>query len=416
MLQEKSCPKEILWIKADPLHPLDSGGKIRTYQMLKEWHKRHNITYIALITKSTPNEAKERAGEYSSKQFWIPCEDEPKGSFKFYLELLKNLLFSDMPYVIDKYYKKEAHQKISEIVKEYNYDIVVLDFLSMSRNIISKDFPMAKSIVFQHNVESQIWKRHYEVSGNLLKKAYMYLQWQRYKSYEAKTCSQFAGVIAVSEADQKQFKDQFRLENVLGYVPTGVDVDFFSSCVYQPEPGHIVFLGSMDWMPNIDGIIEFSKNIYPLIRESFPTAKLTILGRNPTSAVRKLANLDNSISVTGSVDDIRPFIARAAVSVVPLRVGGGTRIKIFETMAMGVPVVSTTIGAEGLPVVDGENIFIADKSEMFASRVIELLQGQDRALEIGRAGQKLVREQFTWGPVVDKFDQMCLGVVGGVKN
>jgi glycosyltransferase involved in cell wall biosynthesis len=407
MPTQTSSKKRILWIKADPLYPLDSGGKIRTFQMLKEWHTWHRITYLALFPFGMPESAKTHASTYSSEQTWIPWRDQPKRSLSFYIGLLKNLAFSRSPYVIDKYRSDAATKAISALDRTNNYDIVIADFLSMTPNIVAAGIPANKIVVFQHNVESQIWKRHFESAKNPLLKAYMYVQWQRYHRFERDMCAAFKGVIAVSEDDADRFRQEFGLDNVLGHVPTGVDVSFFSELGYSPESQHIVFLGSMDWMPNIDGILEFVRTTYPKIKSQCPAVKLTIIGRNPSPAILALPASDASIHVTGTVDDVRPYMSRGAVSVVPLRVGGGTRIKIFEAMAMGIPVVSSTIGAEGLPVQDGSNIFVADDPDTFSQRVVTLLQNPATARSMGDAGKHLVSERFSWHSAVGLFDQMC---------
>lgn len=407
MSASEALRRNILWIKADPLYPLDSGGKIRTYQMLKEWHASHDVTYLALFPAGTPNAAKDHATTYSCRQSWIPWRDEPKGSFRFYLSLLKNLLFSRFPYVIDKYRSTAAATQIAELDRKHGFDVVIADFLSMTPNILAAGIDPKKTIVFQHNVESQIWKRHFESAKNAVLRGYMYLQWQRYDRFERDMCARFKGVIAVSEDDAKRFVSEFGLKNVLGHVPTGVDVGFFSALPYQPEPNHIVFLGSMDWMPNIDGIIEFVRTTYPKLKAHCPTVKLTIIGRNPTPTVLALQSADTSIHVTGTVDDVRPYMSKAAVSIVPLRVGGGTRIKIFEAMAMGIPVVSSTIGAEGLPVSDGGNIYISDDPEEFARRVANLLNNPQLSRAMGESGKAMVTEQFSWRSAVNLFDGMC---------
>lgn len=409
-----SSQKRILWVKADPLYPLDSGGKIRTFQMLKEWHSWHHITYLALFPLGTPDAAKSHGSTYSSEQAWIPWRDQPKRSLSFYVGITRNFFFSRSPYVIDKYRSAGAASEIAGLDRKHNYDIVVADFLSMTPNIIAAGVAPNKVVVFQHNVESQIWKRHFESAKNLLLKAYMYVQWRRYHRFERKMCSDFKGVIAVSEDDAIRFQKEFGLQNVLGHVPTGVDVSYFSEFGHRPEPQHIVFLGSMDWMPNIDGIIEFAQTTYPKIKSQCANVKLTIIGRNPAPAVRALQDSDSSIRVTGTVDDVRPHMSRAAVSIVPLRVGGGTRIKIFEAMAMGIPVVSSTIGAEGLPVDDGVNIFVADDPDTFSRHVVALLQNPSLARSVGDAGKRMVGENFSWGTAVRQFDQMCTQAIAAV--
>jgi glycosyltransferase involved in cell wall biosynthesis len=397
----------ILWIKADPLYPLDSGGKIRTFQMLKEWNAWHDITFLALFPAGTSESAKTHASSYSTRQAWIPWRDQPKQGFQFYLALLRNLVLSRIPYVIDKYRSAGAAREIANLDRLAKYDLVVADFLTMTPNILAAGIQRDKVVVFQHNVESQIWKRHFESASNPLLKIYMYIQWRRYDRFERKMCKSFKGVIAVSEDDALRFQREFGLQNILGHVPTGVDVEYFSAVRHDPQSRHIVFLGSMDWMPNIDGVVEFVRTVLPKIKALCPGTKLTIIGRNPTPAVYALQEQDSCIHVTGTVDDVRAHLSRAAVSIVPLRVGGGTRIKIFEAMAMGIPVVSSTIGAEGLPVKDGGNIYIADDPDTFARRVVALLDDASLAHSIGQAGKAMVSEKFSWESAVSQFDRMC---------
>jgi glycosyltransferase involved in cell wall biosynthesis len=401
-----SRTKRVLWVKADPLHPLDSGGRIRTYHVLRLWQRRHDVTYLALFPQGTPDEARRNAGEYSSHQAWVPWSDVPKGSLGFYLDLLRNLLLSRSPYVIDKYRSGAATSEIARLEREQPFDLVVADFLSMTPNIVAAGIDPGKVVVYQHNVESQIWKRHYTHARNLLTRAYMYVQWRRYERFEREMCGRFAGVVAVSEDDATRFVQDMGLRNVLGHTPTGVDVEHFRAAGHDPEPGHLVFLGSMDWMPNIDGIEAFVRDVFPRIRHACPDARLTIVGRNPVPRIRALETPDSGIHVTGTVDDVRPYLRRAAVSVVPLSVGGGTRIKIFEAMAVGVPVVSTRVGAEGLPVVDGTHLLIADEAEAFARSTLELLRDPARGHSIGRAGQELVEARFSWDVAAERFEAL----------
>jgi glycosyltransferase involved in cell wall biosynthesis len=401
---------KILWIKADLLYPLDSGGRIRTFQMLKELNSKHEITYLALSPTSDAELAKDHAINYSSRQVWVDSETQAKSGLRFYAALLKNLIFSDLPYVIEKYKSESAIRSIADVESKSRFDLVVSDFLSMSTNIIDAGISPDKLLVFQHNVESQIWKRQFETASNRIVKAYMYIQWKRYDRFEREMCARFKGVVAVSEDDAVRFANEFHLKNVLGYVPTGVDLEYFSDAFRSPESGHLVFLGSMDWRPNVEGIIEFVASVYPLVKAAYPSARLTIIGRNPSHSVIQLQAADSSISVTGTVEDVRPYLGRGAVSVVPLRVGGGTRIKIFESMAMGLPVVSTTTGAEGLPVIDGVNICIADDPVTFANQIVRLLNDQTYSSSIGESGKMMVAENFSWRNAADKFEAFCAEV------
>jgi glycosyltransferase involved in cell wall biosynthesis len=212
-------------------------------------------------------------------------------------------------------------------------------------------------------------------------------------------------VLTVSDTDREMFA-KLVPRNKITTVQTGVDVDYFRPAPGKEQANMMVFTGSMDWMPNEDGILYFVAEILPLIRREIPDARLLVVGRSPSGRVKELAVRDSLIEVTGTVEDIRPFMDRAAVYVVPLRIGGGTRIKIFEAMAEGKAVVSTTIGAEGLPVADGQNIVIADRPSDFAGRVVTMLRDSDLRHSLGDAARKLVEENYSWGSVARQFAEV----------
>src|SRR5262249_47226836 len=169
------------------------------------------------------------------------------------------------------------------------------------------------------------------------------------------------------------------------------------------DTAEVVFTGSMDWMPNEDAMVHFVERILPRIAAAVPGVKMTIVGRNPSRRVLELAAAGSTVNVTGRVDDVRPYLDRAAVCVVPLRIGGGTRLKIFEAMAMGKPVVATTVGAEGLPVRPGRELLIADEPESFAASVVSLLQNPRAAKLLGLSARTFVRDGFRWESVADSF-------------
>jgi glycosyltransferase involved in cell wall biosynthesis len=396
----------ILWLKTGPLHPLDTGGKLRTYHMLRELSRAHHVTYLSLLPPDAPPEATEKAGEYSRKQIWIPWRETPKRSPAFFAELAANLVFSRLPYVITKY-RSEAMAKAIRDEDDGRHDLIVCDFLTPAVNLFAgQRTPRTPTLLFQHNVESLIWQRMHENARGPAKR-YLYGQWRRMQRFEREACGKCKGVVAVSDADGELLREKLGLRNVLGSVPTGVDIDYFQSATGSRKPASLVFLGSMDWMPNIDGALWFAEKIWPEIKEKVPGATWTIVGRKPTAAIQALATADPAIRVTGTVEDVRPYLAEAELMIVPLRVGGGTRIKIYEGMAAGVPVISTTIGAEGLCIRHGENIVLADDPEAFARMTIDLLAQKKRREALGQAGQALVRDHFSWRSVAGVFAGYC---------
>jgi glycosyltransferase involved in cell wall biosynthesis len=262
-------------------------------------------------------------------------------------------------------------------------------------------------MILQHNVESQIWKRHYETTANPVKRAIFRKQWEMTRRWECACAASVDGQVAVSEDDCRFFREQLGMKNVLGAVPTGVDVNYFAPSPKTKKPRSLVFLGAMDWMPNVDAVLWFAKEILPAVRQRFPDTGLTIVGRNPAALVRALAETHLGVRVTGTVDDVRPYLAEAEVMIVPLRVGGGTRIKIYEGMATRVPVVSTTIGAEGLGVKHGEHILLADSNADFARCVCELFENAELRERIGGNGLEMVRRFRSWEATATVFERYC---------
>lgn len=398
----------ILWLKTELLHPVDKGGKIRTYQMLRELKRVHHVTYLTLDDGSASGDAEARAEEYCHELVRVPHRTRAKFSAGFYGELAANLV-SPLPYFMKKYKSAEMRREIARLVATNEFDVLVCDFLQPSVNVPPR-LPIA-TVLFQHNVEAMIWKRHYEVQANPLKKTYLYGQWLKSDAYERAACRRFDHVIAVSEEDRETMRRAYHLQSVSD-VPTGVDTEFFRPQGREPrDPHNLVFTGSMDWLPNEDAIQFFTKEIMPRIRERVPGATLTVVGRNPYASLVELGKRDPSIIVTGRVEDVRPYMERAAAYVVPIRIGGGTRLKIYEAMAMEKPIISTTIGAEGLPVADGRELLLADTAEDFASAVVGVLTDEAQARSLGEQAAIAVREKFSWDKVSRAFADACQSAI-----
>ncbi len=396
---------KILWLKTELLHPVDKGGKIRTYNMLRELKREHEVTYLTLDDGAASEDARERASEYCDELVCVPYRANAKFSAGFYFDLAANLV-SPLPYAIKKYESAEMRREIAERTRAGNFDAVVCDFLTPCVNLPQLDATCA-TVLFQHNVEAMIWKRHYEVQANIVKKAYLYDQWRKTRAFEQAECRRFERIVAVSREDAETMRSEYGIERVAD-VATGVDIEFFRPRGNVERAAHnLVFTGSMDWLPNEDAIRYFTSEIMPLIKRDVPDATLTVVGRNPYPGLVELAARDPSIVVTGRVEDVRPDMERAAVYVVPLRIGGGTRLKIYEALAMEKPVVSTTIGAEGLPLTDGVELLLADTPEDFAARVVRLLKDETQARELGRRAAQTVRERFSWRGVADEFAHLC---------
>jgi glycosyltransferase involved in cell wall biosynthesis len=238
-----------------------------------------------------------------------------------------------------------------------------------------------------------------------VRKALFALEWRKLRSREANACRRADLTIAVSEEDRKRLTG-LAPGAATAAIPTGVDTQYFHPNGRPTIPVRLVFSGSMDWQPNEDAVIYFGEAILPRIRARAPDVSFTVVGRNPSQRLRDVA-ARTGIAVTGTVDDVRPFLDEAAVYVVPLRAGSGTRLKIFEALAMAKPVVSTTVGAEGLSITPGRDIVLADDPEEFAGAVLALLDDPERRRALGEAGRTLVRERYSWEQVAREFEQCC---------
>jgi len=394
----------ILWLKSELLHPVDKGGKIRTYQTLRHLKALHQVTYLCLDDGSAAADAEARASEYAHTLIRVPFAAPAKGTVAFYADLARNV-FSALPYAVAKYRSPAMEDAIRRAVRERDIDLVVCDFLFPSINV-PRDLGRPV-LLFQHNVEAAIWRRHAEAASHPAKRAYMREQFRRMQAWEREECRRFAHVVAVSEQDATDFQRDYGVSEV-SHVPTGVDLDFFRPArAVEPDGERLVFVGSMDWMPNEDGIAWFVRTVLPLIRAELPGARLDIVGRNPSPAVVALAHESPGVTVTGTVSDVRPYVEGAAVSIVPLRVGGGTRLKIYEAMALECAIVSTTIGAEGLPLHDGEEIVIADAPEDFAAACVRLMRAPATRAQLGRAAGERVRREFGWDRAAAAFAATC---------
>lgn len=390
---------KILWANPHFLHPTNKGGQIRTLEMLRHLHRWHEIHYVALEAGSDA-EGIARATEYSTRSYGVPHDVPDRKSAAFVLQAFGNL-FDRLPLAVSRYQSEAMKRLTANLLRQERFDRVVCDFLFAAPNVPC----LSTALLFQHNVETTIWQRHLETAVNPLSKAFFRTQADRMLAYEREVCRESAHVVAVSEEDAVRMRKMFGIDGVTA-VPTGVDVDYFRPAETQTPGSDLVFIGSMDWLPNIDGVTYFVNEILPLIRRKRPECTVSIVGRKPSENIVEFGRKDNRITVTGTVPDIRPYLWDAGVSIVPLRIGGGTRLKIFEAMAAGCAVVSTTVGAEGLLVNHSENCLIADTPQEFADRCLELLNDDALRSRIALAGQELVASSFSWEQASRCFERI----------
>jgi len=403
----------ILWLKSDLLLPLDKGGRLRTWHLLRHLAQRHDITYLS-FSELNQHRGAAVAGmrDVATRVVTVPRFDPAKRSLLFYMDAARYLA-DPLPYAVAKYRSAAYKTQLQSLLREQAFDLLVCDFLVPAVNL-PKTLP-CPAVLFTHNVEAEIWRRHAETKANVPARWLYHLQHKRMLRFEADTLKRFDGILTVSEADRDTFAELYPdvMSKPISVIRTGVDTSYFVPSDEATARLHLVFTGSMDWLPNEDAMMHFCHDIMPLIREQEPHVHLSIVGRAPTRAVRALAS--PSIEVTGTVDDVRPYVKRAAVYIVPLRIGGGTRLKIFEAMSMGKAVVSTTVGAEGLPIVDGIHALIADEPRAFADAVVSLLRDTRRRAALARAARYLVVTHYDWSAVAGELDD-ALRISAGQKT
>jgi glycosyltransferase involved in cell wall biosynthesis len=388
----------ILWVKADFLHPTTRGGQIRTLSILRELHRRHEITYVGLDHGDPEGPA--RAPEYCSHCVAIPHFAPAHSSPGFAWQLARGLV-SPLPVAVARWRSAAQRRRVEELLATQRFDSLVCDFLFPAPNIPE----LSKAVLFQHNLETLIWRRRAQ-HAPAATRWYLALQARRMAAFEAEVCRRAGHIIAVSAQDAARMWSEFGAARV-SEIPTGVDLEYFAPPAGPVEPvADLVFVGSLDWMPNIDGVDLFLREILPRIRARRPDVRIALVGRDPLDRIRRWAQADRGVLVTGTVPDVRPYLWGSRVSIVPLRIGGGTRLKIYEAVAAGLPVVSTAIGAEGLPLRPDEHIAIADTPEAFAAACCKLLEDEAARRAMARAAHALVSAQFGAANVARVFEEI----------
>jgi glycosyltransferase involved in cell wall biosynthesis len=392
---------KILWIKHGKLLPVDAGGKIRTYNILRHLASRHDVTLISSYSGRQGPEYENELRRHFPESIVI-CTGAPEDSDGIFRQGAHYIarVGSTVPYAVSKFASREVQRIVKGKLDSREFDVAVCDFLAVSIN-----FPKhlnTPTVLFQHNVEASLWQRQAEYEKHWLKKLIFTMEAAKMRRYETAAVKRFPHVVAVSEID-RELMAGMGPRNIT-VVPTGVDLQQFRAAEDFSGLSHeVLFLGSMDWEANVDAAIYFCEKIWPRVLSSVPGAKFRIVGRDPHPNIRKLAS--GSVEVTGTVPSVVGYLKTAAVVVVPLRIGGGTRLKIYEAMAMGKVIVSTPIGAEGLDVHHGKDIVLSEEPEDFARQIVTLLDDVAARAQLGRAAIKTA-SQYDWSVIADRFEKV----------
>lgn len=378
----------VLFVSTRSPYPLNGGHALRTYHTLREAARRHYVSFLTFVQHEEEWDGLHVLQEFCEDVVALPIPSD--GKVGTAAALAGNIL-SSKPFVAGKY-NTRAMRRAIEAVREFSsVDLFHLDMLPLS--VYAGQAGSAAVVQVDHNVEYNLLERRAGAERGMGRR-FWGEQARRLKAFEAAALRQADRTIAVSEIDATILRDLAPGAEVRT-VPNGVDTEFFQPAPEAPDADNLVFVGAMTHFPNVDSVRFFLDDIWPRVRAARPNSRFTIIGAHPPESILA-AGLMPGVRVEGQVPDIRPFVGKAAVYVVPLRVGGGTRLKILDAMAMGKAIVSTSVGCEGLDVTDGVNIAIADSPGDFAARILGLMEDPSTREQMGREARATVESKYGW--------------------
>jgi glycosyltransferase involved in cell wall biosynthesis len=393
-------------------YPPTSGKRIRTLNLLIRLAKRHQITYICHRNQD-PREAQQAAEYLANHGITSVVVDRPvppRSGLRFYARLAGNLL-SRHPYSVTSHQSRALEDAIRHHARTNHVDLWHCEWTPYVQALPPEI--EGPRVVMAHNVESVIWKRYHENESNFLRRWYIGRQWRKWRRFESEALAAVTRTIAVSDVDAERFRNEMNLARV-EVVENGVDVGYFKPSPIPRDPCRLLFLGSLDWRPNLDGIRAFLEQVYPSIRSSNAAARFAIVGRNPPSWLHELVLKTPGVELHADVPDVRPFLAECGAMVVPLRIGGGSRLKILEALAAGAPVVSTRIGAEGLHLQPERDFSMSEGMEDLAEQVLRAIASPEAIQAQARRGREEVLRRYDWDVLADQLEGVWLDVVRSV--
>lgn len=391
--------KRILFLAGRLPYPIDDGWKIRTFNLIKGL-SRHGYVIDLLTFIKTEKE----------KNFFVNLKDYcniyciVRDKEYAITDLIKGVCTST-PLPVLNYRISNMHKKISELIAENKYDLIQVEDIVMCQ-YLPKAINTLK-VLDMHNIESELMRRYAKEEKNIFKKIYAVLTARKLEAYENFVKKEFDLILVCSEDDRNILLRRGGFEKV-ELIPNGVDCSYYDIKNEEAIPNNIVFVGSMDYHANITGMKYFLKKIFPAVIKRHEDVKLYIVGKNPSKDILHFTN--KNITVTGAVEDVRPYLSSAKVVIVPLLVGGGTRLKILEAMAMGKAIVSTSVGSEGISVKDGHNIIIADTVDQFTQGISLLLENDALLTQIGDNAKEFSRLHYDWKIITTKLHDLYVNM------
>lgn len=394
------------------LFPNNTGGRIRTTNILRGLKGgAFDLTLIGPATDAQQSDFQATLTEVCDR--FMPWQAPPARAR--WVRALD--LFDSLPVNVAADHTAVGLEAVRRSLVPQAFDVVVFDFVHAA--VLLPHGLEAATVCFTHNVEAEIFTRHATRASNPFLRRIWAAQTSKMQRFERDALKRFTTVVAVSERDAQHFRERYALTDVTT-IPTGVDLDFFAwnapATAAPDQAPTVVFIGSMDWAANVDGVRHFVDDIWPKVLAEQARARFVVVGRNPPASLLDHCRAIPGVSFTGFVDDVRPYVKQAQVSVIPLRVGGGTRIKAFEAMAMGCPVVSTSIGIEGLDVQDGEHFLCRDDAAAQAAAVLQLLADAALRTALSQRARRCVEERFGHRVAARAFEDACLAALKSFRS
>jgi glycosyltransferase involved in cell wall biosynthesis len=403
----------ILFLTPTFPYPLDNGNRILEFNTIKQLSKNHQIFLLSLIQEGQHQHLL-RLKEYCTSIETVPVPEVGLwGKEVNYSKLgLVKSLFNPIPYNLARWYSLEMENKLKKVLSRNTFDLVQIETLHMAP--YARFYKNSPVILRQHNVESKMMERYYKNASDYFERIFAFLQWRKLLGYERKMCLDSDLVITLSRIDEDDIK-RLSSEIKTEVLSIGVDGEYFKPKNEVRKENQILYLGNLGFPPVRENVLYFLSEIWPIIKQKCPDTKFLILGNRPRNKDKIIRKFPDVVFL-GEVEDIRPYMDSSCLTVVPHRIASGVRFKILEAMAMKLPVVSTSIGCEGLNVADGENILVADSPLAFARQVVNLLENDDLRISLADKAYALVKDKYTWQNVGQRLNRIYENLQMGVNG
>lgn len=397
---------KILWLSHLLPFPSQGGGVLqRSANLIKTVANVHDVTLLAFNQKNilrmfnpdlnvSLSLALNEINKYCKQVKVVDIECDEKYAGKFRLAL--SSLFSRLPYSI-RWLSSDVYKKIlNELLADNSYDVIWFDTISLAQYNLTTKMDCPLKILNHHNIESDMMFRRATKENNFLKKLYYQIEAYKLKHYEKNEVCKFDVNVTCSPLDSKRI--EYIAPGVVTHViSNGVDTEFFlPDSTIAPDPYTLVFIGGMSWYPNRDAMLFFARQIWPLLKEKIPSIKMNVVGESPPQELLDLAKVDRNYHVHGFVDDVKKYFNQAGIYVCPISDGGGTKLKILDALAMGKPIVANPVACEGIEVIDGKNVYFAEKAEEYVNRIHELVNNPTIRLEMERQNRQLILDKYSY--------------------